>query len=123
MLILLALPVIVAVAAMHRYLQTFAPTNQLARRVRAQEPRWSTAAVLSVLVAALLVAMHGLGEAVGNGAPGWLNLIVLVLAWDAIKLAALVCAVLARCALLIASRAFRRGGERPYDGSAVVRCD
>ena len=80
------------------------------------------AAVLIVLAAALLVAMHVVAEAVANGAPGWLNLVVLVLAWDAIKIAALVCAVLARRVLSVASRAFRCGCERPYDGSAVVRC-
>ena len=40
MLILLALPVIVAVAAFHRYLQIYAPSNLLVRRVRAQQPRW-----------------------------------------------------------------------------------
>jgi hydrogenase/urease accessory protein HupE len=85
MLFMLALPIIIAVAAMHRYLQTYAPTNVLARRVRAQAPRWRTAAVLIVLATALLLAMHALGEAVANGAPGWLNLLVLVLAWDAIK--------------------------------------
>ena len=123
MLILLALPVIVAVAAMHRYLQCYAPTNLLARRVRAHEPRWRTAAVLIVLAAASAGGdARRWREAVADGAPGWLNLVVLVLAWDAIKLAALACAVLARRALLIASRAFRRGCERPYDGSAVVRC-
>lgn len=122
MLVLLALPIIVAVAAMHRYLHFYAPTNLLARRVRAHEPRWRTAAGLIVLAGLLLVAMHVLAEAVAHGARGWLNLIVLVLAWDAIKLAALAWAVLARRALLIASRAFRRGCERPYDESAVVRC-
>lgn len=87
MLILLALPVIVAVSTMHYFLQVHWPTNLLARRVRAQAPRGRTAAVLIVLATALLVAMHALGEAVANGAPGWLNLLVLVLAWDAIKLA------------------------------------
>jgi hypothetical protein len=38
MLILLALPTIVAVAAMHRYLRSYAPTNLLICHVRAQEP-------------------------------------------------------------------------------------
>lgn len=122
MLVLLALPIIVAVAAMHRYLHYYAPTNLLARRVRAHEPRSRTAAVLILLAGLLLVAMHVLAEAVAHGAPGWLNLIVLVLAWDAIKLSALVCAVLARRVLLIASRAFRRGFARPCGGSAVVGC-
>ena len=122
MLILLALPIIVAVAAMHRYLQFYAPTNLLTRRVRAQEPRWRTVAGAHRGRGSFAGCDARAGEAVAHGAPGWLNLVVLVLAWDAIKLAALACAVLARRALLIASRAFRRGCERPYDGSAVVRC-
>lgn len=85
MLIFLALPVIAAVAAMHRYLQAYAPTNVLARHVRARPPRWRTAGGLILLAAVAVVAVHALGEAVANGAPGWLNLAVLVLFWDAIK--------------------------------------
>lgn len=96
MLLRLALPIIAAVAAGHRGLQAHAPTNLLARRVRAQRPRWRTAAALSVLVGSLVVAMHAMGEAVANGASGWLNLIVLLLAWDAIKISCLVGGVLVR---------------------------
>lgn len=33
----------------------------------------------------LALAMHAVATAVSGGAPGWLNLVVLVLAWDAIK--------------------------------------
>ena len=98
MLMLLALPVIVAVSAMHRYFQYYAPTNRLARRVRAQEPRWPTPAALIVVAATLLVAMHAVGAAVANGAPGWLNFVVLVLAWDAIKIAVLAMAQSLACA-------------------------
>lgn len=86
MLIFLALPVIVAVTALHCYLQAYAPTNVLARQVRSGPPRWRTVAALSLLAAFAIVAVHALGEAVANGAPGWLNLVVLLLAWDAIKL-------------------------------------
>lgn len=86
MLIFLALPVIAAVAATHRYLQAYAPTNVLTRQVQARRPRWRTAAALSLLAAFAVVAVHALGAAVANGAPGWLNLVVLLLAWDAIKL-------------------------------------
>ena len=58
MLVLLALPIIVAVAAMRRYLHYYAPTNLLARRVRAHEPRWRTVAGLIVLAGLLRVGMH-----------------------------------------------------------------
>lgn len=111
MLILLALPVIVGVAAMHRYLQSYAPTNLLARRVRAQEPRGSTAAVLCVLVAALLLVMHTLGEVVVHGGPGWLNFVVVVLAWDAVKIALLALSLMLR-AIVAAARGGMAHGQR-----------
>ena len=113
MLLVLALPVIVAVAALHRYLQTYAPTNLLTRRVRAQEPRWSAVAVLTVLVAALLVVLHMLGEAVTNGGPGWLNLAVLVLAWDVIKLGIHAAVLAGRCSVRECIRRWRDFTRQP----------
>lgn len=109
MLILLAIPVLFAVTAMHKYIQSYAPTNLLTRRVRAQEPRWTTAAVLTVLVAALLVVMHMLGEAVADGGPGWLNIAVIMLAWDAIKVAVLTLSVMLRAIAAPARRGMARG--------------
>ncbi|MEP9382927.1 hypothetical protein [Nocardioides sp. KR10-350] len=88
MLILLALPVIVAVAAMHRYLQDYAPSNVLIRRVRTHRPRCRTAFALAAVAGVLQIAMHAVAAAVAGGAPGWLNLVVLILAWDTIKLVA-----------------------------------
>ncbi|CAI9419251.1 hypothetical protein [Nocardioides sp. T2.26MG-1] len=89
MLILLALPVLFAVSAIHRYLAVFAPTNLLVRGVRSHEPRWRTVAMLAAIAVGLLLAMHLVAIAVVNGAPGWLNLAVLVLAWDALKVGVL----------------------------------
>ena len=86
MLVLLAIPVIVAVASVHRLIQAVAPSNLLVRSVLSARPRWRIAAALLGLAAALLTAMHVVADAVVAGAPGWLNLVVLVLAWDAIKL-------------------------------------
>ena len=97
MFLLLALPVIAAVAAVHRYLQVYAPTNLLVRRLSAKESHWRTAAVLVVVGASLLTAMHTAASAVANGAPGWLNLLVLVLAWDAIKLELAALGSVVRC--------------------------
>ena len=89
MIMLLALPVVAAVALAHRYLMLYAPSNVLIRRVRASAPALSTAAVLLAVAASLLVGLKVVSDAVAAGAPGWLNLAVLVLAWDAIKLALL----------------------------------
>jgi hypothetical protein len=99
MLILLGLPVVVAVAATHRYLQFYAPSNLLVRRVRAHEPRWRTVGAPAGAVGLLLLTMHAAAVAVAAGAPGWLNLAVLVLAWDAVKLAVLVAMTAGRCAI------------------------
>ncbi|GAA4100104.1 hypothetical protein ACFFOS_19230 [Nocardioides kongjuensis] len=97
MLIFLTLPVIASVVAVRSYLQVYAPTNLLVRRVRAQEPRWRTVAVLFVISAALLVAMHSVEETVDSGGSSLLNLVVLVLAWDAIKIASQGILETARC--------------------------
>lgn len=89
MLLVLTLPVFVAVATMHRYLQLTAPSNLLAIRVRSTAPTFRMAGLLLALAVVLMTAMHALAEQVAAGAPGWLNLVVLVLAWDGIKLALL----------------------------------
>jgi hypothetical protein len=89
MLILLALPIIAVVAATHRHLQCCAPSNVLARRVRAARPTFGMAGVLLALAVVLMTAMHTLAEQVAAGGPAWLNLVVLVLAWDGIKMALL----------------------------------
>ena len=87
MVLLLALPVFAAVTLAHRYLQLYAPSNMLIRYVRSAPPRWGTALVLAALATVLVVAMHAVAQAVEHGALRWLNLVVLVLAWDAIKVA------------------------------------
>lgn len=87
MLFLLALPIFLAVAGAHRYLATYAPSNILVRHVRRSQRRWRTAGSLAVLTSALLLVLRAVEVAIAAGAPGWLNLIALVLAWDAIKFA------------------------------------
>ena len=57
--------------------------------VRSAPPRWLMAAALLGLATVLLLTMHAVANAVSAGAPGWLNLVVLVLAWDALKVATL----------------------------------
>ena len=89
MLCLLAFPVFAALALGYRYLQLFAPTNLLVRRVRAGAPRFRTAIAVLALAAALLVAMHLVASAVVLGAPGLWTLVVLVLAWEGIMLVSL----------------------------------
>ena len=79
MLILLALPVIVTVAAMHRYLALYAPTNVLVRRVRAAGAALAHCRRTQCRRGALLAAMHVRRRiCVASGAPGWLNFVVLI---------------------------------------------
>ncbi len=91
MLILLAIPVIAAVAFVQRFLQAVAPSNVLITRVRRAGPSCRGCATLVVLALFLLMAIQGLTLAISSGAPGWLNLLVLVLAWDTIKFAVASC--------------------------------
>ncbi|WP_310964094.1 hypothetical protein [Nocardioides terrisoli] len=111
MVLLLALPVFAAVALAHRSLQIYAPTNLLARRVRAMTPRVRTLTVLVVLASVLLVGMHVLAEAIAVGAPGWLNLVVLVLGWDAIKVSWLALGVVLRLLTLAVRRVTGRRAQ------------
>lgn len=113
MLILLAIPVLVAVALVHRLGQAVAPSNLLVRRVRSLQPRWLTGAVLLGLATVLLLAMHIVSEAVSAGAPGWLNLIVLVLAWDALKVGWLAVSVILRAIEGVARRSLGRACQVP----------
>lgn len=97
MLILLALPVIAAVAFVQRILQAVAPSNVLIARIRRAGPSCRGGATLVVLALLLLMAIRVLTLAISSGAPDWLNLLVLVLAWDTIKFAVAFCLVAFGC--------------------------
>jgi len=112
MIMLLALPVIAAVALAHRYLVLYAPSNVLIRRVRATAPALRTAAAMLTLASSLIVALRVISGAVAAGAPGWLNLVVLVLAWDAIKIGWFAIAVLFRWVGLVARRTVGSRNDR-----------
>ena len=97
MIMLLALPVIAAVTFVHGYLLLYAPSNILIRRARASRPTLSAVAAVLSVAGGLIVAMKVISDAVAAGAPGWLNLVILVLAWDAIKIGLLAILVIGRC--------------------------
>jgi hypothetical protein len=85
MLVLLAVPVIVVTAVVHRLVQTTAPSNVLIAHIRRARPHWRAGVGLVILALACLVAVHILTAAMAAGAPAWLNLPILILAWDAIR--------------------------------------
>lgn len=107
MVLLLALPVFAAVALAYRYLQLYAPSNLLTRQVRAAPPHWRTVLALVALTTVLLIAMHTVAQAIARGAPGWLNMVVLVLAWDAIKFGLLAILTTARATARIVRKGVR----------------
>lgn len=93
MLMLLAIPVIVAVASAQRVLHAVAPSNMLIARMRNGGSNVTAGAALAVVASLSLLVTRLLTEAVAAGAPGWLNLAVLVLAWDTIKFGIASCLV------------------------------
>lgn len=115
MLFLLVVPVMAAVALVHRHLQIYAPTNVLSRKVRRSTPSLRAAGGLLALSMTLLLLMHALAVAIGVGAPRWLNLVVLLLAWDAIRIGILTLLASAR---LLAATCLRVRGRR--DASTMV---
>ncbi len=117
MIMLLALPVIAAVALVHRYLALYARSNVLIRRVRATAPALSWAAAMLGVASSLIVALKAVSDAVAAGAPGWLNLVVIVLAWDAIKFGCLAIAVLFRWIGLASRRTLGHRSRRLAAGS------
>jgi hypothetical protein len=89
MLLLLAIPVVVGLVFAHRLFRTVAPSNLLVARVRRSRPKVRTTVGLAALAMLLVLATHELSAVIDQGGPVWLNLIVLVLLWDAIKIALL----------------------------------
>lgn len=89
MLMLLFIPIVYVVACAQRYLQLSAPSNLLVAWVRRSPPRWGIAVLLLGLAYGLIWASHHLSMVIQHGAPGWLNVVVLILAWDSVKVALL----------------------------------
>lgn len=97
MLFVLALFVAFGVAFASRVVRTHAPSNLLVRTVRSSPPRWRVVAGTVAASVVLLIAIHCLTKVIAQGASGWLNLLVLLLAWDSIKLLFLGLLVAAQC--------------------------
>jgi hypothetical protein len=103
MLLLLVLPVIAIVAATHRYVLLYAPSNVLLRRARAAPPTARMVAGFLGSGVVLFLAMHALAQKVAAGAPGWLNILVLMLAWDGIKCGCAALGTAVRCVRWVCS--------------------
>lgn len=74
-------------STIYYYLQAFAPTNILLRRLRTRGGlKWAIPAALA-LVPMYLFAAAITTVIIADGGPGWLNLVVLTGTWDAMKFA------------------------------------
>jgi hypothetical protein len=83
--LLLMLLVWKAVRRGHRLFATYAPSNIVAARVRAAAPTRCAGVLLVATTYLLLWSAHIISTFVANGGPGWVNIMVLALAWDAMK--------------------------------------
>ena len=69
-------------------LQRYAPTNIVLGRIRRRRGlKWGVPAML--LAAPYIVLAYWCLSAIGDGAPGWLNLIILLCLWNALKFVAI----------------------------------
>jgi hypothetical protein len=74
--------------AIRRYLCSYMPTNVAIDLLRTRRGlKWAVPAAL-VAVPAYLFAAAMASSAVDHGGPGWLNMLVLLCAWNAMKFAA-----------------------------------
>jgi hypothetical protein len=72
-------------ASIHWYLYAYAPSNILIRYLRSSTGgRWAFP-ISAALTAGYLAATVGLTSILESGGPGWLNLVTLVCAWNAMK--------------------------------------
>lgn len=75
--------------AIHAYLHAYAPTNVLIRNLRSAGGRkWALPVSLAFTIG-YLAATAGLMAALNASAPGWLNILGLVAAWNTVKFACL----------------------------------
>jgi hypothetical protein len=76
-------------AAIHRFLYTYMPSNIAIDLLRTRRGlKWALPVAL-ILVPAYLIASAMASAAVDRSGPDWLNVLVLVFIWDAMKFTAL----------------------------------
>lgn len=72
-------------ATIRRYLRAYMPSNILLDRLRARGGRKWAMPVGSLLAPAYLFLASLMTEVLHHGGPGWLNLLVLLFIWNAMK--------------------------------------
>lgn len=76
-------------AAIHNYTRFYMPTNVAIGLLRSPPARNWTIPVTLVATAAYLFAVSVCATIIATGGPGWLNVLVFLFAWNALKFAAL----------------------------------
>lgn len=102
--------------AIRYYVRRYMPTNILLDLIRTRPGlKWGIPAAL-VLVPAYLYAASLATTVIGRGGPGWLNILVLLLIWNALKLIAMVPVSLV---LLVRVRLSERRARRTAEGEVA----
>jgi hypothetical protein len=97
--------------ALQRHLRTYMPSNILLERLRTGRGLMWSPLVGFVLAAGYLVVASFTTEQLAAGGPGWLNLLVLICIWDAMKFAAM---GMVGPALILKAMAFRARSFREH---------
>lgn len=83
------IPLILTVSSfIYAVLQRYAPTNIVLGQIRRRRGlKWGVPAML--LAAPYIVLVYWCSSAIGDGATGWLNLVILLCLWNALKFVAI----------------------------------
>ena len=108
------------------FLRRYMPTNILLDAIRARRGlKWGVPAML--LAEPYLLAASTLTTLIADGGPGWLNLLVLLCLWNAMKFiiigpVSLILLIRARTQEAIARHRVSAGrAVKPFQGASVVR--
>ena len=103
--------IVIASTQVRWFLRCYAPSNIALDAIRTRRGyKWGIPAAL-VLVPTYLYAASLTTTLIEQGAPGWLNLVVLVLIWDALKFAVM---APVSVAVLVRGRLAERKSRRRY---------
>lgn len=102
------------VSRIYAFFQRTMPTNMIIRATHTRRGlKWGVPAMLLAVVYVVIGA--ALAQWVANGAPGWINLLVLVCLWNALKFVVNAPTTVGR---LVRSRALER---RYWDGAGLAQ--
>lgn len=105
-------------ATIHIYLRAYAPTNILLRHLRTRGGlKWAIPAALELVPSYLFGAVITT-NVVADGGPGWLNVLLILMFWNAIRFGAM--GAISPVLLALARLRETQAGRRNRDAAAVL---